>query len=282
MHKLLLHRKGKKKDKPFSHPSNWVDLSPGRRRHLPFIHKAPTCPALRPYPNKDHYTCQIPAVIFQTWHTKEALPPLMFAAIQQIRVSNPGFKHYLYDDQECRDFIQKHYDRRVLNAFDSLVPGAFKADLWRYCVLFQHGGIYLDIKYVPINQFRLINLLESEHWVLDVDQTGIYNAVMVCRPGCPRLKKAIDQVVHHVETKYYGHGFLDPTGPQMLSKLFNDSERRSFDMRHELRGGRDCDKYVTFNGWDVLQCYPGYTKERDNNSLVPHYGTLWNQRAIYR
>jgi mannosyltransferase OCH1-like enzyme len=33
----------------------------------------------------------------------------------------------------------------VLEAFDALVAGAFKADLFRYCVLFIHGGVYADV-----------------------------------------------------------------------------------------------------------------------------------------
>ena len=30
-------------------------------------------------------------------------------------------------------------------AYDALIPGAFKADLFRYCVLFIYGGVYADI-----------------------------------------------------------------------------------------------------------------------------------------
>ena len=33
----------------------------------------------------------------------------------------------------CRDFIQKHFNMETLWAFDKLKPGAYKADLWRYC-----------------------------------------------------------------------------------------------------------------------------------------------------
>jgi len=33
----------------------------------------------------------------------------------------------------------------VKEAYDALIPGAFKADLFRYCVLFIYGGVYADI-----------------------------------------------------------------------------------------------------------------------------------------
>ena len=109
------------------------------------------------YPIKETYNSIIPLNIFQTWHTKK-LPPKMFNSIQVIRRFNPRFRYYLFDDNDCREFIKKNYDSDILNAYDSLIPGAFKADLWRYCILYKMGGIYLDIKYKPYNGFRFINL----------------------------------------------------------------------------------------------------------------------------
>jgi len=54
--------------------------------------------------------------------------------------------HYLFHDAECRDFIAQEYPPDVLMAYDRLIPTAFKADLWRYCVLYKYGGVYLDAK----------------------------------------------------------------------------------------------------------------------------------------
>ena len=33
------------------------------------------------------------------------------------------------------------------------------------------------------NEFKLIHLIQKEHFVLDSDKNGIYNAFMVCKPG---------------------------------------------------------------------------------------------------
>jgi hypothetical protein len=70
----------------------------------------------------------------------------------------------------------------VLNAFNSLVPGAFKADLWRYCILYINGGIYLDIKYKCINNFKLIALTEREYFVNDRPSKCMYNALIAVKP----------------------------------------------------------------------------------------------------
>ena len=60
----------------------------------------------------------------------------------------------------CRDFIAKHFSEEVVYTFDKLKPGAYKADLWRYCVMYITGGIYLDIKMCPVNGFRFDYLLK--------------------------------------------------------------------------------------------------------------------------
>ena len=103
----------------------------------------------------------IPLKIYQTWHTKD-LPLNMKICTDSIKNMHPNFEYFLFDDDDCRNFIIKHFDNNVIEAFDSLIPGAYKADLWRYCVLYINGGIYLDIKYKCINGFNFIELTEKE------------------------------------------------------------------------------------------------------------------------
>ena len=225
---------------------------------------------------------QIPANIFQTWQT-HILPPQMFNAIKIIKKQNPRFNYYLFSDIDCRLFISKNFDPAVLNAYDQLIPGAYKADLWRYCILYKYGGIYLDIKYVPDNNFKFVNLLTKEHFVLDQDNEGIYNAFMVCKAGNEILLKAINQIVENVKNKFYGSSFLEPTGPKLLSKYFTHQEKMALDMKHGLRasGTEDSKKYISYNNIDVVKCYSGYHDERSKYSEKKHYGELWSERNVY-
>jgi hypothetical protein len=68
----------------------------------------------------------------------------MFQSVNNIKKKNPRFKYYLFDDNDCREFIKNNYSDKILNAFNSLIPGAYKADLWRYCILYKYGGIYIS------------------------------------------------------------------------------------------------------------------------------------------
>ena len=236
----------------------------------------------RPYNNKNVNECnfEIPANIFQTWHSKQ-IPPLMMKSMLSIKRNNSRFNYYLFDDNDCVNFIRNNFDEEVLNTYNNLIPGAYKADLWRYCILYKLGGIYMDIKYKPINGFKLYNLLEKEHLVLDIDNNGIYNAVMVCKPGNEILLRAIQKICENVKNKNYGTNMFEPTGPYLLGTFFTQEEKNNFDMKHVLYGNNDYEKVVQYNGENILNCYPGYFEERAKYMNKQHYGELWKNKNIY-
>ena len=109
------------------------------------------------FPLAEHNIPTIPLNLFQTWHSME-LPTHMNECVESLKQDNPEFKHQLFDDQACRELIRDKFPPDVLHAYNSLYPGAYKADLWRYCVLYVYGGIYLDIKLRCIPPFKLIKL----------------------------------------------------------------------------------------------------------------------------
>ena len=231
------------------------------------------------YPLKTYYNTVIPLNIFQTWHTKN-LPENMNKTINYLKNCNPAFKYYLFDDEDCKTFIKNNFDNKVYEAFNSLIPGAYKADLWRYCILYKLGGIYIDIKYVPLNSFKLINLTEKEHFVLDNDKYGIFNALMVCLPGNNKLEIAINKIVENVKNKYYGSSSLDPTGPRLLGSLFSQKEKENLDMYHEFYITAE-NKFIFFNNYTIFKNYPEYKKEQLLNERTQHYSIMWNQKNIY-
>lgn len=90
----------------------------------------------------------IPKIIHQTTSDKARLHPALRENIQRIKALNPDWEHRLYDNAECRAFIEAHYDKETLRVYDRISPryGAAKADFFRYLVMYRVGGVYLDIK----------------------------------------------------------------------------------------------------------------------------------------
>jgi hypothetical protein len=227
---------------------------------------------------KQNYNPVIPMDIYQTWHTKD-LPPKMKERVELLKAQNPRFNHHLFDDNDCREFIKNHFKPDVLQAYDSLIPGAYKADLWRYCVLFIHGGIYMDIKYMPLNEFRFINLIEKEHLVSDTDNINIYNALMVCLPKNEILFKCIRRIVENVANKFYGNNYLDPTGPGLLANFVSTSDD-TVDLKHSVLNDNNY-KIIYFNDIPILKTYNNHIEEREKYSKKKHYSILWREKKIY-
>ncbi len=217
-------------------------------------------------PLKPH--APIPKIIFQTWKTKD-LPVDMKETVDSIKRLNPNYNYHLFDDNECRHFIQTTFDKNVLDAYDALIPGAFKADLWRYCILYRYGGIYLDIKYKPVDNFSFDSLLFKEHLVMDVDD-GIYNAFMMVRPKNPIILKFIHKSVTNIKNRYYGDHPLDITGPKMIKTIVPRNDP-IVDLVHT-----DFPRLIKYNNKILLKEYRGYRLDRKEC-----YHQLWHERKVY-
>ena len=226
-------------------------------------------------------TTEIPLNIFQTWVSRD-FPPKMQDCIYSISQDNREFKHYVYNDADCREFIKNNFDQDVLLAYDSLVPGAYKADLWRYCILFKYGGIYMDVKFHCVDDFKLITLCDDEYFVNDrysySFRHGIYNAFIVAKPGNSILEKCINKVVENVNNKYYGETSLDITGPTMMYPLFSPLERGKLNRLH--LDNNNVQINITGN-IPILASYPEYRYEQSKYSPIEHYGVLYSNHKVY-
>jgi mannosyltransferase OCH1-like enzyme len=232
---------------------------------------------------KDSYNSIIPLKIYQTWHTKE-MPRHMRENVELLKRTNPRFEYFLFDDNDCREFIKTHFRPDVLNAYDNLIPGAYKADLWRYCVLYVNGGVYLDIKFKCVNGFKLIALTEKEHFPTDVamneysigENESVYNGFMMSMPNNTILLNAIYQIVTNVNLKYYGKSPLSPTGPNMLGNFFpTDHKQQSIVRRYVGSQGNG----ISIQNIIIIDTYPEYREEQKLSQV--HYNILWKNKNIY-
>jgi mannosyltransferase OCH1-like enzyme len=231
----------------------------------------------------------VPLNLFQTWHNKE-LPPKMQEAVKDIQRNNPELEYFLFDNNECVDFIKAHFSDEVVDAYNTLLPGAYKADLWRYCVMYIHGGVYLDIKYQCVDGFKFVDIMDGEHFVLErpyfwkPGTYGIYNALIIAKPGNPLLLDAIVNIVRNTQINFYGFNSLYPTGPGLLGELYfgninnNMSMIDKFDLVFNMIGGEDV---IIYKNQIILQSYPEYREEQRKTQENKHYTQLWHQRSIY-
>ena len=235
---------------------------------------------------KDSYQSVIPLNLYLTWGIKK-LPSKMQENVDRMRKVNPEFNVYLYDDNDCREFIKNNFPEDILTAYDTLKPGAFKADLWRLCILYINGGIYIDIKFNCINNFKFIALTEREHLALDrpghwkEGEIGLYNALLVAKPKNEFLLRCINKISENVKNKYYGINSLYPTGPGLLGgqyiKMLRENESK---MEAELDLCME-NYQIIFNNVAVLEFYKEYRAEQKIFAKTQTYDELYNLKQIY-
>ena len=227
----------------------------------------------------------IPLHIYQTWETTD-LPEKMRECVDQLKQKNPDFEHHLFDDKQRREFIQQHFEPDVVDAYDKLIPGAYRADLWRYCVLYINGGIYLDIKYSNVGDFNLISLTDREYFCRDIEQSGggVYNAFIICKPKNEKLWKCIQKIVENVKTRYYGDSGLFPTGPMMMKAHFTEDElseisANGLGLCEDKCPTKTC---ICKDGEPILAIYKEYYEKEVSDIKIKRYIELWGERGIYK
>jgi len=218
---------------------------------------------------------QIPRKIHRIWQTDICANMQEYS--NRLKNENSDFEYFIYNADSAREFIKEHFDTVVLHAFDSIVPFSFKADLFRYCVMYIHGGIYLDMKFESVNGFRFAELIEKEQYVLDVDGFSVYNALLICKPRSKVMFKCIFQIVKHVKDKDYTDCDLSITGPGMIKHMVTKEMKAESRLKHECI---NYNKYILRDGIPILKNYHRYYEDTPKCGQK-NYLEYWRNREIY-
>ena len=129
------------------------------------------------------------------------------------------YNYTLYNNSMLLDFLSR-FDNETLNSYNTIKPYAFKADLARYCLLYEYGGWYFDISLAPEYKLEFDNLVDAllikNHRINNIE-----NCVMYFKPKSQFLLDAIKQINFHVLRRYYGYLPLHVTGPGLLRRIYS-------------------------------------------------------------
>jgi hypothetical protein len=137
-------------------------------------------------------TDEIPLLIHQTYFDKSRIPQKVQDNFSKFA---PGYERRIYDDEEIRGFLKEHFDSKVLKSFDELKFGAHKADLFRYCVLYVHGGVYMDIKTELVRPLEGLFPQGSITTVMS-NSSQVYQGVIASPPSQPIFLHLIEGIVN--------------------------------------------------------------------------------------
>ena len=164
----------------------------------------------------------IPRVIHQTHEVPfEMLAEQYKRNTRRFLRENPTFEYRYYSAAQCEAFILTRYGAEMLAVYRAINPayGPARADLFRYLLMYEEGGVYLDMKSGPsapltetirhTDEFLLSNWCEGAcgrtHWESFV-RTGFgeYQQWWIaCRPKHPFLRAVIDRCVRNIREYVY-------------------------------------------------------------------------------
>jgi hypothetical protein len=170
---------------------------------------------------------RIPRVIYRSWKTPSALTKQQSEALEYTQAQNPGWTQYVFWDADADAFMLKYYGeaqdewaRKVYQSYILINPayGAARADVLRYAILFQWGGVWLDIKSSARKLDELIrpdDALLMSYWPsrsLSAWATGFLRAIhgqsgrgelhnwwLISEARHPLMRKVLDEVIVRVQ-----------------------------------------------------------------------------------
>ena len=183
----------------------------------------------------------IPKIVYQTYPTKD-LPKELKKIYNWNRYLNTDYQFKIYDDGDIIKYIHTNYGKELLTIYLNISDdyGAAKADLFRYLILYQKGGIYLDIK--SKCNFRFAKFIKpNDHFIIDYwlrkdfskkrcksKEGEIPQWYIISEPQHPYLRHTIYNVIKRLKNydiKKNGFGkrmVLNITGPYVWTQSIEE------------------------------------------------------------
>jgi len=169
----------------------------------------------------------IPKRIFHTWENNNINPEFQ-NIINKWTENNPNYEYTFYTSKMREEFILNNFGSKIYNVYNKIIPGAYKADLWRYCILYKYGGFYTDIDMLCTG--HLDELLDNDiEFIVPIDlninplegQHNLACGFIGSIPGSPILLGAINRIVDNVEKNIIPNSVLNFSGPGLLGRSVN-------------------------------------------------------------
>jgi hypothetical protein len=238
----------------------------------------------------------IPKIRFCTGPFKKSELPRAFVDILRAEQQlSPDHDIRYFDHDERDNFVYMHFPH-LLGYYRNLIPGAFRADLWRLMVLCVHGGIYADLAArfaAPMSTlFR-----PSDQLVMCVDtptdKSGICNGLIAARPNSAAIRFAIEHIVRtRLHPRERGEYSLDTAGPKALGRAMSVFFRGADDGAAFVPGDYGTHRILNFENPRVVDergavvvwtfKFAGYYDAMYTSRNQKHYYQLWSEGCVFR
>jgi mannosyltransferase OCH1-like enzyme len=234
--------------------------------------------------------------LFKTGPYKE--PPEYLIDIFNINKSKLNVNKVIYFNDENCDIFMKSMGIKYYKAYNMLIPNAYRADLWRYCILYKYGGIYGDLTQTFLVDYDVNKNNVDMVFVKDGLKNDIQISFMATIKNNNFFKYVIDNVTTNILKKNKGENLFDITGPRACARnLFNFFSIKEIPLGFNKLKGLD-NKYYNIR-IDMQQAPKSFidiytnkkmviTKIKDHDNIIttegkqPKYNKLYKDGKVFR
>ncbi len=150
----------------------------------------------------------IPKIIHQVWITFNPKEPKkiddneLFKKQNEITIDfckKNDIKYMLHTDETCKELLDKYPEH--LNFYNNLRYPTQKCDFIRYLIIYEYGGLYLDMDISPLRDLN--DVWETETFLVcwDCDKNTPYTAVIGGIKNSSFFKEVIEHFYESYEKK---------------------------------------------------------------------------------
>ena len=137
--------------------------------------------------------------IYQYCYDISLLSEQSFKKIKEMMNINKTYEYKLYTGDEMDKYILNNFSTYIYNTFCKLKSQKAKINFWSYLILYNDGGIYLDInKTLSIDINTIINPCDDAIISLDNNKIYFVNDCLFFAKKHPILKKVIELIIDNI------------------------------------------------------------------------------------
>lgn len=188
---------------------------------------------------------EIPNIVYQTWVSK-SLPLKLAREIKKFRELNNDFSFQIFTNLERDQYMKQFWSKsKIYEIYKNAIFEPCKTDIFRYCIIYERGGYYFDIKsgcHLPLSQLKSSNGAIISHEasycicppIIKFINTTEYpfnlieNWSFAFKPKHPFLELLINSIINiapFIQGKIFSNpknGILLFTGPGMMTNVLRN------------------------------------------------------------
>lgn len=209
----------------------------------------------------------IPKIIHQTWKNKD-IPQNWKKSQEEWQKFHPEWLYILWTDEDIRNHIKNHHSE-FLELHDNYEYPIQRADMIRYFILYDFGGLYSDLDFFPTENIEKYITCFSDYFVYSSNTSCFTNSLMISTGKSPVFLEIIQSLKNPLPWYAIGKHIkvMLSTGPLMVDNVLKNS-KYSYNVLPRSR----------FNPYSAND---DISLKKENTSILVLEGKSWNSYDTY-